>query len=81
MVQGWSGGSKCQIKPHYESGGSQTPTGGVVQFNKVNVSEPKPFYGVRDAKALENFIFDLEQYFWATNTVAEEVKVTIKNEK
>ncbi|KAA0051361.1 uncharacterized protein E6C27_scaffold55G00850 [Cucumis melo var. makuwa] len=30
-----------------------------------------------DAKALENYIFDLEQYFRATNTVTEEAKVTL----
>ncbi|KAA0058240.1 uncharacterized protein E6C27_scaffold274G005650 [Cucumis melo var. makuwa] len=30
-----------------------------------------------DAKALENYIFDLEQYFRATNTVIEEAKVTL----
>ena len=32
---------------------------------------------VRDAKALETFMFDLEQYFRATNTVAEEIDVTL----
>ncbi|TYJ96653.1 9-cis-epoxycarotenoid dioxygenase NCED6 [Cucumis melo var. makuwa] len=30
-----------------------------------------------DAKALENYFFDLEQYFKATNTVIEEAKVTL----
>ena len=55
----------------------QTPTGGVARFNKIKVPEPKPLCGVRDAKALENFIFDLEQYFRATNIGAEEVKVTL----
>ncbi|KAA0056485.1 senescence-specific cysteine protease sag39 [Cucumis melo var. makuwa] len=30
----------------------------------------------RDAKALENFIFNLKQYFKAINTVTEEAKVT-----
>ncbi|KAA0058303.1 uncharacterized protein E6C27_scaffold274G006370 [Cucumis melo var. makuwa] len=35
--------------------------GGVVPVTKVKVPKPKPFCGVRDAKALENFIFDLEQ--------------------
>ncbi|KAA0035082.1 uncharacterized protein E5676_scaffold1369G00110 [Cucumis melo var. makuwa] len=42
------------------------------------VPEPKPFCGVRDTKALENFIFDLEQYLKATNTVTEEAKVTLR---
>ncbi|KAA0034901.1 uncharacterized protein E6C27_scaffold103G00290 [Cucumis melo var. makuwa] len=43
----------------------------------VKVPELRPFCRVRDAKALENFIFDLEQYFKATNTVIEEAKVTL----
>ncbi|KAA0050156.1 senescence-specific cysteine protease sag39 [Cucumis melo var. makuwa] len=43
----------------------------------VKILEPKPFYGARDAKALENFIFDFEQYFKATNTVTKEAKVTL----
>ncbi|KAA0062679.1 senescence-specific cysteine protease sag39 [Cucumis melo var. makuwa] len=44
---------------------NQTPVGGTISISKVKVSEPKPFCWVRDAKALENFIFDLEQYFKA----------------
>ncbi|KAA0066690.1 senescence-specific cysteine protease sag39 [Cucumis melo var. makuwa] len=56
---------------------NQIPVGGAVPVTKVKVPEPKPFCGVRDAKALENFMFDLEQYFKATNTVTEEAKVTV----
>ncbi|TYK11972.1 uncharacterized protein E5676_scaffold177G001560 [Cucumis melo var. makuwa] len=56
---------------------SQAPAGGAISVSKVKVPEPKPFCGVRDAKALENYIFDLEQYFKATNTVTEEAKVTL----
>ncbi|TYK27640.1 senescence-specific cysteine protease sag39 [Cucumis melo var. makuwa] len=56
---------------------NQIPVGGAVPVTRVKVPKPKPFYGVRDAKALENFIFDLEQYFKATNTVTEEAKVTV----
>ncbi|KAA0033954.1 senescence-specific cysteine protease sag39 [Cucumis melo var. makuwa] len=55
---------------------NQAPTGGEILVSKVKIPEPKPFYRARDAKALENFIFDLEQYFKATNTVTEEAKVT-----
>ncbi|KAA0038414.1 uncharacterized protein E6C27_scaffold270G003130 [Cucumis melo var. makuwa] len=55
---------------------NQVPVGGAVPVTKVKVSEPKPFCGVRDAKALENFTFDLEQYLKATNTLTEEAKVT-----
>ena len=57
--------------------GDQTPSEGIAWFNKIKVSESKPFYEVRDAKILEKFIFDLEQYFWATNTMAEEAKVML----
>ncbi|TYK14140.1 uncharacterized protein E5676_scaffold513G00100 [Cucumis melo var. makuwa] len=56
---------------------NQVPVGGAVPVTKVKVLEPKPFCGVRDAKALENFIFDLEQYFKTINTITEEVKVTL----
>ncbi|TYK22735.1 uncharacterized protein E5676_scaffold1163G00650 [Cucumis melo var. makuwa] len=56
---------------------NQVLVGGAVPVTKVKVPEPKLLYGVRDAKALENFTFDLEQYFKATNTVTEEAKVTL----
>ncbi|KAA0033567.1 hypothetical protein E6C27_scaffold2458G00030 [Cucumis melo var. makuwa] len=56
---------------------NQVPVGGVVPVFKVKVPELKPLCGVRDAKALKNFIFNLEQYFKATNTVTEETKVTL----
>ncbi|KAA0051473.1 gag-asp_proteas domain-containing protein [Cucumis melo var. makuwa] len=56
---------------------NQVLVGGAVSVTKVKVLEPKPFCGVRDAKVLENFTFDLEQYFKATNTVTEEAKVTL----
>ncbi|KAA0055059.1 senescence-specific cysteine protease sag39 [Cucumis melo var. makuwa] len=39
---------------------NQVSIGGAVPITKVKVPEPKPFCGVRDAKALENFIFDLD---------------------
>ncbi|KAA0035449.1 senescence-specific cysteine protease sag39 [Cucumis melo var. makuwa] len=45
--------------------------------SRIKIFELNPFCGARDAKALENFIFDLEQYFKATNTVTEEAKVTL----
>lgn len=46
-------------------------------MGRIKVPEPKPFCGARDAKALENFIFDVEQYYKATNTITEEAKVTL----
>ncbi|KAA0060672.1 uncharacterized protein E5676_scaffold580G00130 [Cucumis melo var. makuwa] len=56
---------------------NQAPAGGAISVSKVKVPEPKPFCGVKDAKALENYIFDLEQYFKTTNIVTEEAKVTL----
>jgi hypothetical protein len=52
-----------------------TPSGGEVQ-RKVRVPEPKPFTGTRSAKELENFLWDMEQYFKAAHIPAEE-QVTI----
>ena len=56
---------------------NQAPTGGAILVSKIKISEPKPLCGARDAKALENFIFDIEQYFKATNTNTEEAKVIL----
>ena len=56
---------------------NQAPARGAITVGKIKISEPKPFCGARDAKALENFIFDFEQYFKATNIVAEEAKVML----
>ncbi|KAA0049578.1 senescence-specific cysteine protease sag39 [Cucumis melo var. makuwa] len=56
---------------------NQAPAGGAISVSRVKIPKPKPFCGARDAKALENYIFDLEQYFKATNTVTEEAKVTL----
>lgn len=51
---------------------SHAPTIGTIQVNRIKIPESKPFWGARDAKYLENFIFDLKQYFKATNTVTKE---------
>ncbi|KAA0045427.1 uncharacterized protein E6C27_scaffold294G00240 [Cucumis melo var. makuwa] len=53
---------------------SQAPAGGAISVSRVKILEPKPFCGARDAKALENYIFDLEQYLKATIIVNEEAK-------
>ena len=45
--------------------------------NKLKFPDPRPFKGNRDAKELENFIFDVEQYFKATTTCTYNIKVTI----
>ncbi|KAA0061261.1 senescence-specific cysteine protease sag39 [Cucumis melo var. makuwa] len=56
---------------------NQAPVGGAIPVSGVNILKLKPFCKARDAKALENFIFDLEKYFKAINTVTKEVKVTL----
>ena len=38
---------------------------------KVKVPEPKPFNGARNAKDLENFLWDMEQYFKAAGCLAK----------
>ena len=40
--------------------------------SKVKVPEPKSFQGVRNAKELENFLWDMEQYFLAARISAQE---------
>ncbi|GAV73722.1 hypothetical protein CFOL_v3_17205, partial [Cephalotus follicularis] len=44
--------------------------------NIFKVPEPEPFSGRRDAKELENFLWDMESYFQATRVPNEE-KVSI----
>ena len=41
---------------------------------RAKVPEPKRYEGARDAKELENFLFDMEQYFRAVRTDSEEDK-------
>ncbi|KAJ7975820.1 Retrotransposon protein, putative, Ty3-gypsy subclass [Quillaja saponaria] len=43
---------------------------------RMKVLEPRAFGGARDAKELENFLFDMEQYFRAVRMDSEEAKVT-----
>ena len=43
---------------------------------KVKVPEPKPFNGARSAKDLDNFLWDMEQYFKAARVLDQEM-VTI----
>ncbi|KAL0439055.1 UNVERIFIED_CONTAM: hypothetical protein Slati_2388500 [Sesamum latifolium] len=40
------------------------------------ILEPKAYSGARDAKEVENFLFDMEQYFLATNVEDEARKVS-----
>jgi hypothetical protein len=46
------------------------PTGG--GSSKPRVPEPKPFCGARSSKELENFLWDMEQYFGVARIEADE---------
>ena len=43
----------------------------------LRAPEPHGYGGARDAKELENFLFDMEQYFRATRPDSEDTKVSI----
>ncbi|GMJ01878.1 hypothetical protein HRI_003857000 [Hibiscus trionum] len=44
---------------------------------RTRVPEPQRYKENRDAKELENFLFDIEQYFQSTRTVTEDDKVSV----
>ncbi|KAL0331236.1 UNVERIFIED_CONTAM: hypothetical protein Sangu_1669100 [Sesamum angustifolium] len=43
---------------------------------RLRIPEPKAYGGARDAKEVENFLFDMEQYFLAANVEDEVRKVS-----
>ncbi|KAE8690049.1 hypothetical protein F3Y22_tig00110929pilonHSYRG00045 [Hibiscus syriacus] len=45
---------------------------------RAKIPDPQRFDGARDAKELENFLFDIEQYFRAMRTESEEDKNELK---
>ena len=55
------------------------PSGGhgVESSGRVRVPEPQSYDGMRDARELQNFLFDMEQYLRAMWTSSEEEKVSI----
>ena len=56
---------------------STTPTHSKAGPSKIKVPEPIPFGGTRSAKELENFLWDMEQYFKAARIPeAERVSIT-----
>ncbi|KAJ8493969.1 hypothetical protein OPV22_015690 [Ensete ventricosum] len=57
-----------------DAGGSNTRVAPPQHFR---APEPQCYGGARDAKELENFLFDMEQYFCATRLDSEETKVAI----
>ncbi|KAK3020405.1 hypothetical protein RJ639_045710 [Escallonia herrerae] len=54
-----------------------TPAGGAEYSSRPRVQEPKSYGGARDAKELENFLFDIEQYFRAIRVDSEVTKVSM----
>ncbi|KAK3012758.1 hypothetical protein RJ639_008106 [Escallonia herrerae] len=54
-----------------------TPAGGAEHSSRPRVPEPKSYGGARDAKELENFLFDIEQYFRAIRVDSEPTKVSM----
>ncbi|KAK2996660.1 hypothetical protein RJ639_026381 [Escallonia herrerae] len=54
-----------------------TPVGGAEHSSRPRVPEPKSYGGARDAKELENFLFDIEQYFRAIRVDSEATKVSM----
>ncbi|KAK3019727.1 hypothetical protein RJ639_003163 [Escallonia herrerae] len=54
-----------------------TPAGGAEQASRPRVPEPKSYGGARDAKEVENFIFNIEQYFRAIKVDSEATKVSM----
>ncbi|KAJ4955591.1 hypothetical protein NE237_012374 [Protea cynaroides] len=44
------------------------------EISKLQIPEPKPFNGTRDVKVLENFIWQMEQYFKASKMEDEDEK-------
>ncbi|KAK3018426.1 hypothetical protein RJ639_003447 [Escallonia herrerae] len=54
-----------------------TPAGVAEHSSRPRVPEPKSYGGARDAKELENFLFDIEQYFRAIRVDSEVTKVSM----
>ncbi|KAK3016951.1 hypothetical protein RJ639_007327 [Escallonia herrerae] len=53
------------------------PAGGVEHSLRPRVPEPKSYGGARDAKEVENFLFDIEQYFRAIRVDSKATKVSM----
>ncbi|URE32274.1 hypothetical protein MUK42_37671 [Musa troglodytarum] len=49
----------------------------IVPPQSLRVPEPHCYGGIRDVKELENFLFDMEQYFRAMRPNSEDTKVSI----
>lgn len=52
-------------------------TSGIEDSTRVRVPEPRAYKGAHDAKELENFLFDMEQYFHVVKLDSEEANVSM----
>ncbi|CAL5413401.1 unnamed protein product [Camellia sinensis] len=50
---------------------------GGMEFTRARVPEPRAYGGARNAKELDNFLFDREQYFKAVKADAEETRISM----
>ncbi len=51
--------------------------GKAFEIGKAKIPEPKSFGGARDAREIDNFIFDMELYFIATKNDSNAGKLKI----
>ena len=47
------------------------------EASRVKLPEPRPYEGQRDAKEVDNFLFDMEQYFKMVPSISEDSKVVM----
>ena len=48
-----------------------------IGFTRAKVPESRHYGGARDAKEVENFLFDMEQYFRAVRVDSKDLKVSM----
>ena len=53
-------------------GNSPQEGGASERKGKVKIPEPRPYAGERDTQKLENFMFDMDQYFQAARITLKE---------
>ena len=55
----------------------QVPAPEGIEFIRAKVPKPRHYGGARDAKEVENFLFDMEQYFRPMRADSEDLKVSM----
>ncbi|KAF2282493.1 hypothetical protein GH714_044032 [Hevea brasiliensis] len=56
---------------------ASNPITGSYEVGNTKIPEPKAFGGARDAKEVDNFLFDIELYFNATKNNSDESRLTV----